>query len=110
MWPRIDVQSVTMGSGAASSGTIQTYGANRGMLEMPDAFTGTLLTFNGSVDGTIFRALYTTANAAVSQVCAGSRSYPLPSEVFNGVAFTLTAGTVQAAARSFRVSLFRDVR
>lgn len=98
--------TLTMGSASASSGTMLLRGATGGHITMPDAFTGTVLTFNTSPDGSNYRPLYNSAGLVTPAASmAGSRSYPLPSELFGAHSFTLSAGTVQAAARSFVVSL-----
>lgn len=98
--------TVTMGSGAASSGTLSLRGATSGHVVMPDALSGTVLGFNTSADGSTYRPLYNSAGVvALSASVAGSRAYPLPSELFGAHSFCLTAGTVQAAARSFIVYL-----
>lgn len=103
---RTSIGTVTMGSGAASSGTTVLRGATSGHVVMPDAFSGTVLGFNTSADGSIYRAL-TNASGAVTPAAsmAGSKAYPLPSELFGAHSFYFTAGTVQAAARSFIVHL-----
>ena len=103
---RTFVGTVTMGSGAASSGTVGLRGATSGHVVMPDAFSGTVLTFMTSADGSTYRALYNSAGVvAPAASVAGSRAYPLPSELFGAHSFYLSAGTVQAAARSFVVFL-----
>lgn len=100
------VGTVTMGSASATSGTLGLRGATSGHLLMPDAFSGTVLNFVTSPDGQNFRPLYNSAGVvAPAASMAGSRTYPLPSELFGAHSFYLQAGTVQAAARTFVVFL-----
>lgn len=104
---RVSFGTVTMGTAAsAPSGTIALRGATSGHITMPDALTGTVLSFFTSADGVTYRQLFNSAGAVqLAASVAGSRTYPLPSELFAAHSFYLTAGSAQAAARSFIYSL-----
>lgn len=103
---RTSTGTLVIGSGSASSSALSLRGAVSGHVTMPDSLNGTILTFDTSADGAIYRPLYGTSGLVTPAASvAGSRSYPLPSELFGAHSFRLTAGTVQASDRSFIISL-----
>jgi hypothetical protein len=103
---RTSVGTLTMGTASPTSGTMLLRGATSGHLVMPDALSGTVLTFNTSADGQTYRPLHNAAGLVTPAVSVGgSRSYPLPAELFGAHSFYLTAGTIQADARTFIVAL-----
>lgn len=103
---RVSFGTLTIAQNADTSGTMALGGAERGLITMPNALSGTTLFYHVSSDGATYRRLTNASGAVVPAASvAGSLSYPLPSELFGAHSFFLTAGTIQAAARQFIVSL-----
>lgn len=96
---------LTIASGATSSDACEAGGYVMFGLVMPAAFTGTVLTFTVSHDGTTYQALYDTSNTAVSlAVVAASRSYDLPAELVSWPYFKIVSGSAEGATRTLYVS------
>lgn len=103
---RVSFGTVTIANSGTTSGTVVLRGATAGHVTMPDAFTGTVLTFFTSANGSIYRQLVNSSGTVqLATTALGSRSYPLPSELFGAHSFYMQSGSSQAAARDFIVSL-----
>ncbi len=76
-------------------------------IQLPAAFTGTAITFQGSVDGTTYQAVYSTiSGTALSYTVAAARYIAIDPVPFYGLKFIkLVSGSTEAAARSFSVTL-----
>ncbi len=74
-------------------------------MQMPAAFTGTVMYFQVSADnGTTFQDLYdATGTTRVSVTVTTSRSYDLPSELTAWTHFKLVSGSAEGADRSIVV-------
>jgi len=71
---------------------------------MPAAFTGTVLTFSGSPDGTTYGNLYNADNTAYSITVAVDRFYMLNPADFLGASYVkIVSGSTEAAARILSV-------
>jgi len=71
---------------------------------LPSAFTGTAITFTGSIDNSTFTALYNSSNSAFSIAVAASRYYILNPADFLGTRYVkLVSNASEAAARTITV-------
>lgn len=100
----IESQLAMISSGLQPSTAID---SRRGVaygLQMPAAFTGTTITFQVSIDGSTFQALYDATGATqVSMAVAASRSYDLPAELTAWAMFKIVSGSAEAADRALLV-------
>lgn len=72
---------------------------------MPAAFTGTVITFSGSMDNVTFGALYNADNTQFSITVAVDRFYCLNPADFVGVRYIkFVSGSTELAARTIAVS------
>lgn len=70
-------------------------------IQMPAAFTGTTMTFEGSFDGTTYAAVYDGAGVQVTATVAASRFIVLTPGDFSGVRYLkIKSGSSETAARS----------
>lgn len=77
---------------------------------MPAAFTGTTLTFQGSMDDENFYALYNSDNTAYSITVAVDRFYCLNPQDFLGMRyFKFVSGSSEAAAREI-IAVMRSLQ
>lgn len=75
---------VTIASGGTTSTVIDLSSLGFVGIIFPAAFTGTAITFQGSVDNSTFTALYNSSNTAYSITVAASRYYMLNPADFMG--------------------------
>lgn len=101
-----EVRNVTIANAAQASEVIDIrHYAILGMM-VPDALTGTTLSFQVSdAEGGVYKDLYDTANIQVSMTVAQGRAYDLPTELASWPYFKIKAGSVQTAIRTFKVLL-----
>lgn len=100
-----DVNAVTILINTTTSTDIDL--SSRGFVGfvIPSAFTGTAVTFTGSVDGTNFFALYNSDNTAYSITVGTSRFYCLNPADFLGMRYVrLVSGSSEAAARTISIA------
>ncbi len=76
-------------------------------IQMPAAFTGTAISFLGSVDGTTYQAVYTTTSGtALSYTVAAAHYVAIDPVPFYGLLYLkLVSGSTETTARSFSVTL-----
>lgn len=73
-------------------------------LIIPSAFTGTAITFTGSIDNSTFTALYNSDNSAFSITVSASRYYCLNPADFLGMRYVkIVSNASEAAARTITV-------
>lgn len=76
-------------------------------LQMPAAFTGTAMTFQGSWDGTTYQAI-NTAGSAYSETVAASKMIYLDGSKFIGFRFIkLVSGSTEGAQRLVGIMIRR---
>lgn len=99
--------SATIASGQTVSAAIPTKGLALVGIQLPAAFTGTAISFQGSVDGTTYQAVKsTTSGSALSYTVAQGTYAAIDPTPFQGLAYIkLVSGTSEGADRAFFVSL-----
>lgn len=97
---------LTIANAATVSNAIDARGMASGSFIIITALTGTVTSFQGSVDGATWVDLYTAANAATGvAVIAADKAYPIPAQVFDWPYFRLSGLSSQGAARTGTVSM-----
>lgn len=99
-----NTNAVTIAINASTSSSLD-LGANGfvGFI-IPSAFTGTAVTFTGSIDDSTFTALYNADNSAFSITVSASRYYCLNPADFLGMRYVrLVSNGSEAAARTITV-------
>lgn len=101
------VAAASIANAATVSAAIPTQGLTLVGVQLPAAFTGTALTFQGSVDGVTYQAVYsTTSGTALSYTIAQARYIAIDPAPFYGLAYIkLVSGSTEAGARAFFVTL-----
>jgi hypothetical protein len=100
-------RAITIASSATSSASFPTTGLSLVGVQLPAAFTGTTLTFQGSVDGTTFQPVYsTTSGTALSYTVAQGHYVAIDPVPFYGLLFLkIVSGTSEAAPRTLTAAL-----
>jgi len=99
--PNLLTKTATIANGGTVSDAIDLEGRGLTAMVMPAAFTGTTITFQGSVDGVTYQALYNASNSAVSMTVAASRTYLFTPGDFSGIRYLkVVSGSAEGAARS----------
>lgn len=109
----IQVQKVLVvaATSIASSGTttpaIATQGLSLVGIQLPATFTGTTITFQGSVDGTTYQVIKsTTSGTSLSYTVAQATYVAIDPTPFYGLKYIkLVSGSTEGGARSFSVAL-----
>ena len=102
---------VVAATSIASSGTttpaIPTSGLSLVGIQLPATFTGTAITFLGSVDGTTYQVLKsTTSGTSLSYTVAQATYVAIDPTPFYGLAYIkLVSGSSEGGARAFSVAL-----
>lgn len=97
-----DVNSVTIAT--TTSTTIDLGSKGFVGIIMPAAFTGTAITFTGSVDNSTFVALYNSDNSAFSITVSASRYYVLNPADFLGCRYVrIVSNATEGASRTLTV-------
>lgn len=101
------VALATIAISTTTSAAIQTNGLSLVGIQLPAAFTGTAISFLGSVDGTTYQAVKsTTSGTALSYTVAQGTYAAINPQDFYGLPFIkLVSGSTEVAARSFTVAL-----
>jgi hypothetical protein len=101
------VSAVAIANGQTSTAAIPTSGLSLVGVQLPAAFTGTTLTFTGSVDGTTYQPVYsTTSGTALSYTVAQGHYVAIDPVAFYGLAYIkLVSGSAEGGARAFSVAL-----
>lgn len=101
------IAAATIANGVTTSAAIPTTGLSLVGVQLPAAFTGTTLTFQGSVDGTTYQPVYsTTSGTALSYTVAQGHYVAVDPIPFYGLAYIkLVSGSSEGGARSFSVAL-----
>jgi hypothetical protein len=101
------VATATIPISTATTGAIATKGLTLVGVQLPAAFTGTTLTFTGSVDGTTYQPVYsTTSGTALSYTVAQGHYVAIDPVPFYGLAYIkLVSGSTEGTARTLLVTL-----
>lgn len=99
--------TATIANGATVSAAIPTNGFALVGIQLPAAFTGTTVTFQGSVDGTTYQVIKSTTSGSSLSYTVAQGTYaaidPIP---FYGLKFIkLVSGSAEGGARTFSVAL-----
>jgi hypothetical protein len=99
--------STSIAISTTTSVAIPTKGLSLVGIQMPAAFTGTAITFTGSVDCTTYQAVYsTTSGTALSYTVAQGHYVAIDPTPFYGLnCLKIVSGSTEVAARAFTVSL-----
>lgn len=99
--------AATIASGQTVSAAIPTAGLSLCGVQLPAAFTGTTLTFQGSVDGTTYQVIKsTTSGTSLSYTVAQGTFAAIDPTPFYGLSYIkLVSGSSEGAARAFTVAL-----
>jgi hypothetical protein len=93
--------NVTIASGQTTSGAIDLEGYEVHAISLPSAFTGTSITFQGSLDGTTYQAIYNTANTQMSMSVTQNRLYKVEPADLSGLRYLkLVSGSSEGADRA----------
>lgn len=93
-------RTAAIANGQTTSGAVWVGGKVPVALQMPAAFTGTAVTFLGSVDGVTYQAIE-PGGAAYSVSVAASKTVPLVAVYFAGFAYLkLVSNAAEGAARN----------
>lgn len=96
-----NVTAVTIASGATTSGDLVLFADSLLAIQIPSAFTGTTMTFTGSLDGANFIALYNSNGTALSITVSTSRIILLSPGDFIGLnAIRLVSGSTEGGTRT----------
>tara|TARA_R110000796_G_scaffold65782_1_gene151775 strand:+ start:3373 stop:3729 length:357 start_codon:yes stop_codon:yes gene_type:complete len=97
----IDEDTLTIASGATTSSSLDLRAKGLVGFLMPATFTGTTMTFTGSMDDSTFTALYNADNTAFSITVAVARRYCLNPADFLGVRYVrFVSGSSEGGART----------
>ncbi len=95
---------ITIATSTTISNGVFMQGGIAGAILMPAALTGTALSFQVSIDDTVYTALYDTTGSAVSYTVAASRIIPLNKEVFASFPYLkIVSGSAEGANRTFTI-------
>jgi len=93
--------TITIASSGTVSGALDLAGRALVGFLLPATFTGTAITFQVSVDGTTYTAVYNTSNAVLSVTVTQGRVYALaPTDLLCSRYIKLVSGTTENGARS----------
>lgn len=101
------VAAASIANAGTASAAIPTQGLSLVGIQLPAAFTGTAITFQGSVDGTTYQPVYSTiSGTALSYTVAQGRYIAIDPAPFYGLAYIkLVSGSSEGGARAFFVTL-----
>lgn len=99
--------AASIANGQTVSAAITSNGMALVGVQLPAAFTGTTLTFQVSLDCSVYQAVYvTTSGTALSYTVAQGRYIAIDPAPFQGAkCIKLISGSSEAAGRSFTVAL-----
>lgn len=96
-----NTNAVTIAINASTSSVLDLESNGFVGLILPSAFTGTAITFTGSIDNSTFTALYNSSNSAYSIAVSASRYYMLNPADFIGTRYVkIVSNGTEAAART----------
>ncbi len=99
----VEVVIVVATSTTVSSAAFMKNGV-AGAIIMPAALTGTAISFQVSIDDTVYTPLYDTSGSAISYTVAASRVIPLNKEIFASFPYIkIVSGSAEAANRTFTI-------
>lgn len=101
------IASASIANGQTVSAAIPTQALSLVGIQLPAAFTGTTITFQGSVDGSTYQVVKsTTSGTSLSYTVAQGTYVAIDPTPFYGLAYIkLVSGSSEAAGRSFFVTL-----
>lgn len=93
--------NATIAISTTTSGAVDLQGQALCAIQMPSAFTGASITFQGSVDGSTYQAIYNSSNTQYSITVSASRTYAINPTDFAGFRYIkIVSASSEAAARS----------
>jgi hypothetical protein len=101
------VGSAAIANGQTTSGVINTSGSNIVGLQIPAAFTGTAISFQGSLDGTLFQPIHSTVSgSALSYTVAQGQYLAITPGDLQGIPFIkLVSNASEGAARTIQYAV-----
>jgi uncharacterized membrane protein len=97
--------TVTIANGQTTSGAFDCGNTTLAAIQLPSDFTGTSVTFQGSIDGTTYTTIYDDTNTVYSIPVAVSRGYGLELALFYPWRYIkIVSASSEGAARSIVVS------
>lgn len=99
-----NTNAVTIANGATTSSALDLSTNGFVGFIMPAAFTGTAVTFTGSIDNSTFTALYNSDNSAFSITVSAARYYCLWPADFLGMRYVkIVSNATEGGARTITV-------
>jgi hypothetical protein len=102
---RIAQVTGTILNGATVSDPVDCRGLDLIGIEIPATITGTQFTFQVSIDGSVYQALYDIDNNAITMTVTASRTYVAFAEIMGWNYLKIVAVTTQAADAAFKFQL-----
>lgn len=103
----VDLIIATIANTETTSDAILLFGTTAVTMEMPATITGTIVTFEGSIDnGTTFKQIKDRLDAIITFTVAADGSYPLDANIFAGYDQIKLVMDVQDAERLIKVKPF----
>lgn len=104
----VDALTATIAISTQTSDAVKLYGCTAIGFAIPAAFTGTTVTFTGSMDGgTTFSTIKDKLDATVSYTVSVDSAYALDAATFAPYdQIKIVSGSVEAAARSITIKPF----
>lgn len=100
----VDQATATIAAAGTVSTAVFMKNGIAGAIQTPAALVGTALTFQVSLDGTTFIALYATGGTAISYTVAANRVIPLDPAVFGAFQFLkLVSGSTETDGAVFTI-------
>jgi len=101
----LTTNNVTITSGQTVSDALDLQGLALCGIQIPAAFTGASITFQGSYDGSTYQAIYNVSNTAYSITVGTSRTYAINPADFAGFRYVkIVSASAEGANRTIVVS------
>ncbi len=103
----VEDQTTTIASGATKSAAVNVYGTTICAIEIPSTFTGTSISFEGSIDGTNFAPIYDMDGVLVSiSGVSASKTFVLNPTIFYAYrSIKIVSGSTEGAERTIKYAL-----
>lgn len=101
----LTTNNIVIASGQTVSAALDLQGLALTAIQIPAAFTGASITFQGSFDNSTFQAIYNTSNTAYSITVGTSRTYAINPADFAGFRYIkIVSASAEGAERTIVVS------
>jgi hypothetical protein len=102
----IEYKSVDISNGGTESTALDVFGCVLSAIEIPSAFTGTTISFKGSIDGTTYSPVYDKIGALYSVAVGTSRIIVLDPTITYGLRYIkIVSGSAEGAARNIKCGI-----